>query len=252
MSKASNYTVAVVTSTIGRLLLEETIQSVMNQTYPAKHYVFVHGKEFWEKAKVILDKYPQVEALYLPNNNGADGYGMAPVFAMAGWVVSEDVVCYLDDDNWYEPNHIETAISLMGRKDLDWVFSLRQIVDFDGTHLVDDNCDSLGYYQNTGGVNLVDNSCFVVKTKYARNLGAAWYAKGVSDRSFLNALFTFKLLGGCTGLRTTNYRLSKDGSNTITKESIEQCNKIMEERYPDGFPWVKESHMKIGEINAGN
>jgi glycosyltransferase involved in cell wall biosynthesis len=239
--------VAVITSTIGRPLLEKTIQSVITQTYPARHYVFVHGKEFWDKAKLILDKYPKVEAVYLPNNNGNPNYGMAPVFAMAGWVVSEDVVCYLDDDNWYEPNHIKTAISLMERNNLDWVFSLRNIVDADGTNPLKDNCESLGYYLNAGEYNLVDNSCFVVKTMYARRFGYAWYIPLTSDRNYLTALLKNNLLGGCTGLHSVNYRLSKDGSNSITKEGIEYGNKLMKEKYPEGFPWEKESSIKRKE-----
>lgn len=240
-------TVAVVTSTIGRPLLEQTIQSVITQTRSARHYVFVHGEEFWIKSREILDKYPFVEAIYLPNNNGGNGYGMAPVFAMAGYVVSEDVICYLDDDNFYEPDHIENTVDLMERENLDWAYALRNIVDHDGKFLVQDNCDSIGYYQNSNDNNLVDNSCFVVKTEHARRLGAYWYTPTVSDKSFLYGLLINKLVGGTTGKHTVNYRLSKDGSGCITHESIAHFNKVMEELYQGDLPWLKESCMKLKE-----
>jgi glycosyltransferase involved in cell wall biosynthesis len=239
--------VAVVTSTIGRPVLEETIHSVITQTRQARHYVFVHGKEFWEKSKVILDKYPLVEAIYLPNNNGGYGYGMAPVYAMAGFVVSEDVICYLDDDNFYEPDHIERSVDFMEQRNLEWVFALRNIVDSEGKFLIQDNCDSIGYYPNSDNNNLVDNSCMVVKTKHARQLGAYWYVQIVSDKNFLAGLLVNKLTGGTTGKHTVNYRLSKDGSGCITHDSIIRCNKEMEEKYHGDLPWLKESCMTIKE-----
>ena len=233
--------IAVVTSTIGRPLLEETIQSVIAQTRQARHYVFVHGVEFWDKAKVILDKYPDVTALYLPNNNGGNGYGMAPVFAMAGWVVSEDVVCYLDDDNWYNSNHLETTVGLLEKHDLNWVFALRNIVDADGSFIMEDNCESLGYFPNAAGQHLVDNSCFVVKVEHARMLGVAWYTPQVSDRSFLNALLTHKLNAGTTGLHSVNYRISKDGSGGLSLKNMRICNDDAIKSNKGTLPWKQES-----------
>ncbi|CBW29743.1 glycosyl transferase [Haemophilus influenzae] len=45
------------TSTIGRPELSLAIKSVQNQTYPCKHYVFVDGNIFWDKAKSIFIEY---------------------------------------------------------------------------------------------------------------------------------------------------------------------------------------------------
>lgn len=53
----NNKTVAVVTSTIGHPELSLAIKSVQNQTYPCKHYVFIDGKIFWDKAKSIFIEY---------------------------------------------------------------------------------------------------------------------------------------------------------------------------------------------------
>ncbi|WP_116961862.1 PT domain-containing protein [Haemophilus influenzae] len=53
----NNKTVAVVTSTIGHPELSLAIKSVQNQTYPCKHYVFVDGNIFWDKAKSIFIEY---------------------------------------------------------------------------------------------------------------------------------------------------------------------------------------------------
>jgi hypothetical protein len=247
---------AVVTSTIGRPVLEEAIQSVITQTRSAKHYVFVHGKDYWEKSKTMLDKYPQVEAIYLPNNNGGngygeppvweesyqlyDGYGMAPVFALAPFVVSEKHICFLDDDNWFEPNHIETTVGLIDRRNLDWAFSLRNIVSAEGEFICTDDCESLGYFVNPGGFQVVDNSCMVVKTEIARKYGHQWYYPIVSDRMFLKALLKAELAGGCTGKATSNYRMSPDGSGVMSADAFKQNNSYQIAQNIEFF-WRKES-----------
>jgi hypothetical protein len=253
---------AVVTSTIGRPLLEETIHSVITQTRSAKHYVFVHGKEFWDKSTAILDKYPQVEAVYLPNNNGGNGYGgpavweesyqlyngygMAPVFALAPFVVSEKYICYLDDDNWFEPTHVESTVGLIEKYDLDWAYSLRNIVSAEGDFICVDDCESLGYFVNPDGFQVVDNSCMVVVTEVARKYGNQWYYPIVSDRMFLKALLKAKLAGGCTGKATSNYRMSPDGSGVMSIEAFKQNNNYQIDQNIE-FNWRKESVINLKE-----
>lgn len=231
--------VAVVTSTIGRDTLEETIHSVITQTYPAKHYVFVHGEEFKDKAKAILDNYPDVTAIYLPHNNGANGFGMAPVYAMAPYVIKEDVICYLDDDNFYEAHHVESCVYMIEQAQVDWVYALRNIVDADGKFICQDNCESLGLIKNSSGFNVVDNSCFVVRRELARYCASAWYNPVISDRKFLEALFNSEARCGCTGMFTVNYRMSKDGSGVMPVEAFIQQNQTQVAQYGTEFPWLK-------------
>jgi len=116
-------TVAVITSTIGRSHLERAILSVQKQTYPCKHYVFVDGEQFAKDAKQILDKYPHVIATYLPMNTGANGWTNSSINAIAPFLVKEDVICYLDDDNWYEANHVENSLKVLNETGADYVFA---------------------------------------------------------------------------------------------------------------------------------
>ncbi len=233
----SNPKIAVVTSTIGRPTLHETIASVINQTMPCRHYVFVHGKEHWSKAKEILDQYPNVEAVYLPNNNGANGYAMAPVFALAPFVVSEEVMCYVDDDNWIEPTHCSNALHLIENYHVDWAFSLRKIVDNQGQYLCEDDCESIGLFTNVYNTHLVDNTCYSLKTEVARKHAHTWYIPRVSDRTFLAELMRHQLPCACTGTSTANYRLSSDGSHSMNAEAFIRGNATMHELFPNGLPW---------------
>jgi hypothetical protein len=169
---------------------------------------------------------------------------MAPVFAAAPYIVDEDVMFFLDDDNWYEPDHIEGLVTLIEEQSLAWAYSLRKIVDDDGNWICDDNCESLGMHPNATGHYLVDNSCYAVRTAIARQHSHAWYVPVVSDRNFQRALMESKLLAGTTGKHTTNYRLSKDGSGGMSKEAFLNNNEYMQRKFGTSFPWLQKQIFK--------
>lgn len=236
--------VAVITSTRGRESIKEAHESIKNQTYPATHYVFAHGRDCWE----AVDKHMEgkdAQIVYLPRANGGGGYGMAPVFAMAGFCVNEDLVFYLDDDNWYEPDHIESLVKIIKDNDLDWAYSLRKIVDHDGQWICDDNCESLGAHPNSHNQHLVDNSCYAVKAEIARQYGHAWYYPVISDRMFFQALIDYKTTFGATGKHSVNYRLSKDGTGGMTKEKFFANNELNQRNYNNTSPWLLQSIFKV-------
>lgn len=229
--------VAVVTSTQGRSTITKAIQSVKDQTRKATHYVFIHGAEYSDKT--IPHLADDTVAVHLPRANGGGGYGMAPVFALAPFAISEDIICYLDDDNWYEPDHIESVVELIEAHKLGWAYSLRKIVDNEGNFICEDNCESLGMHVNSDNQYLVDNSCYVVRTDVARRHSHAWYVPIVSDRSFQAELMRAKHSTGTTGKHSVNYRLSKDGTGGMTAEKFLHNNELMERTRPD-FNWTRK------------
>jgi hypothetical protein len=230
--------IAVVTSTRGRPTIRQAIDSVKAQTRGARHYVFAHGKDCWDAVSANTEG-SDVDVVYLPVANGGGGYAMAPVYAAAPYLVGEDLIFYLDDDNLYDPDHIESITTLIEQHDLGWAYSLRKIVDNDGNWICDDNCESLGCYPNSHQQYLVDNSCYAVKTEYARKHSHAWYVPVVSDRSFQAALMRDKIKCGTTGRHSVSYRLSADGSGGMTKEKFLGNNEWMAQHRP-GFEWTKK------------
>ena len=229
--------VAVVTSTQGRSTITKAIQSVKDQTRKATHYVFIHGAEYSDKT--IPHLADDTVAVHLPRANGGGGYGMAPVFALAPFAITEDIICYLDDDNWYEPDHIESVVEMIEKHDLGWAYSLRKIVDNEGNFICDDNCESLGCTPNSANQYLVDNSCYVVRTDVARRHSHAWYVPIISDRSFQSELMRAKLPTGTTGKHSVNYRLSKDGTGGMTAEKFLGNNEWMKQNRPE-FKWTQK------------
>ena len=223
--------VAVVTSTQGRSTITKAIQSVKDQTRKATHYVFIHGAEYSDKT--IPHLADDTVAVHLPRANGGGGYGMAPVFALAPFAITEDIICYLDDDNWYEPDHIESLVEMIEKHDLGWAYSYRKIVDNEGNFICEDNCESLGMQLNSANHYLVDNSCYAVRTNVARRHSHAWYVPVVSDRSFQAELMRAGLSVGTTGKHSVNYRLSKDGTGGMTAEKFIDNNEWMKKHRPD-------------------
>jgi glycosyltransferase involved in cell wall biosynthesis len=229
--------VAVVTPTIASEHLVKCIDSVDKQTYEdIVHYIFIDGCQYEPKAREILVGSSKTRMIELEENVGKGWYGHR-VYAACSFLVNADVICYLDEDNFFEPNHIETVVKKL-QEGNDWVYSLRNIHDKEGKFLCEDNCESLGkwpVYFNPE-VHHIDTSCFAVRRDVAVRIGHAWYGQWGADRQFFGALKTHFPKYSCTNQYTTNYRL--DGNeNSVNEEFFIEGNKINSEKYQGNFPW---------------
>ena len=232
--------VAVITPTIGAKTLRKCIESVEAQTYDdIVHYVFIDGEEeYGDKIWNQLQGTTRTKTIRLQENVGKGWYGHR-VYAACGYLVNADVICYLDEDNWFEPNHVEKLVEKI-KKGADWAYSLRKIVDKEGAFVAEDNCESLGQwpiYFNKDAFH-IDTSAFMVKADIARKLGHAWYAQWGADRQFFNTLKQYHPNFSCSKEYSLCYRL--DGNpNSVTAEFFEKGNVENAKLYPDGFPWKK-------------
>ena len=229
--------VAVVTPTIASEHLKKCIDSVDKQTYEdIVHYIFIDGCQYEPKAREILVGASKTRMIELEENVGKGWYGHR-VYAACSFLVNADVICYLDEDNFFEPNHIETVVKKL-QEGNDWVYSLRNIHDKEGKFLCEDNCESLGkwpVYFNPE-VHHIDTSCFAVRRDVAVRIGHAWYGQWGADRQFFGALKNHFPKYSCTNQYTTNYRL--DGNeNSVNEEFFIEGNKINSEKYQGNFPW---------------
>ena len=229
--------VAVVTPTIASEHLAKCIDSVDKQTYEnIVHYIFIDGCQYEPKAREMLVGSSKTRMIELEENVGKGWYGHR-VYAACSFLVNADVICYLDEDNFFEPNHIETVVKKL-QEGNDWVYSLRNIHDKEGKFLCEDNCESLGkwpVYFNSE-VHHIDTSCFAVRRDVAVRIGHAWYGQWGADRQFFGALKNHFPKYSCTNQYTTNYRL--DGNeNSVNEEFFIEGNKINSEKYQGNFPW---------------
>lgn len=238
--------VAVVTPTIGSEHLSKCIESVQKQTHKdITHYIFCDGEEYVEKVKKHAGLYPNVKGIFLEENVGKGWYGHR-VYAACSFLVNADVICYLDEDNWYEPCHVEKLVKKL-ESGYDWVYSLRKIFNKDGDYICDDNCESLGkwpvYFNDS--VFHIDTSSFAVKRDVATRIGHAWYGQWGADRQFFGALKQYFPNFDCTNSYTSCYRL--DGNdNSVKEDFFIKGNKENEVKYNGDFPWKKNNLVTIG------
>ena len=229
--------VAVVTPTIASDLLEQCVSSVDNQTYKdLTHYIFIDGCQYEPKAREILVGSSKTRMIELEENVGKGWYGHR-VYAACSFLVNADIICYLDEDNWYEPNHVEELVKAI-ETGAQWAYSLRKIYDKHGNYICDDNCESLGkwpIYFNNDAYH-IDTSSFAVRRDVAVNIGHAWYGQWGADRQFFSNLKKFFPNFECTGEHSLCYRL--DGNaNSVTKDFFEDGNKYTKEKYQGNYPW---------------
>lgn len=240
-------TVTVITSTIGRPELRQCIESVRSQTYNVKHMVFVNGPKYHNSSKAILKYFPDIHCVYLPEETGAfngSNPTCASVFAAAPLLTNSDWVFFLNDDDFYDSNHIESIMNMVIINDLKWAYSLRKFVTKAGELICDDNWSSLGHWPIHNTVQyVVDNSCFAVSRELAIRYGLAWTAYPIlGDRYFLMALKESGEKAGCTGLSTVNYRIGT-GSAPDEPEAYLKCAEIARSSISngEGFPWRKQN-----------
>lgn len=220
--------VAVVTATTGRDSLKQCIESVRNQTVPCNHYVFCDGVPL---SADLISCLTHVNYLFLPVKTGGNGIMNGGIVAASAYLVTEDLICWLDDDNTFEPNHIEELIKAKENKP--YAYSLRKLVEPDGTFFDYDDFESLG--QHSG---FIDLNCYLMDRQLAVQIAPLWYKTTgelmVGDRFVYEALKQNNIPFGETGKYTVNYRLNpkRDLRPWFFKGNIENRAK-----YSGDLPW---------------
>lgn len=223
--------VMVITPTTGKDTLYKAIESVANQTVKTEHLVVVDGMDVWKK----LDGVWPLRCIHMtiPENVGGNGWYGHRVYAAMPLMVNADYILFLDEDNWFEPNHVETMIAKIKSKDLMWSYSLRKIVDERGQYVCDDDCEALGryptFYDHT--INFVDTNCYCFRREYLVNVAHAFYGQWGADRQFYQAVSKQLPAFGCTGETTVNYRARDDLLNMF-----KEGNEAMKKAYIN-LPW---------------
>jgi len=239
--------VTVITPTTGMDTLAQAIKSVSTQN--AEHIIVVDGVQFAEKTvKIVTDNaHPKLRIIIVPENTGNPQrhfnpeyngrfYGHRIYGAMAN-LVNTDHIMFLDEDNWYEPDHVASMVQLIENHNLEWAYSLRNVVDAQGKFICQDNCDSLGVYPNYKHIPFVDMNCYCFRTGVllkivdtfqvpSYNCDRALFKKAVASSS------DYDKFGG-TGRYTVSYRITKEGQ----ADWFIKGNEHMQQLYNGNYPW---------------
>lgn len=243
-------TISIVTPTTGAPELKQAVQSVLSQDHSdIEYYVFIDGKEREAKALSLLEELgprdPRLHTITLPHPTGLDGFNGHRIFGASSYLTRGDYIAFLDEDNWWDSNHLSSLYQLLVNHKLDWAYAMRKIVDSDGTFIVNDDCENLGIWKACiGDFRHVDTSCYLLKRADALSLSPIWYKQfrdpstHTPDAILCNKLVDYKTSFGTPGLYSLNYRIGGT-DRSVRVDFFQAGNKIMRERYPTGLPWTK-------------
>lgn len=131
--------------------LERCIQSVKNQTHISTHFLVSDGRpQDW------IDDVEGVRHIRL--GLAHRDYGNTPRAIGGMLAVSEnfDAVCFLDADNWYASEHVQSCVETALRTNADYVVAQRRLVRDDGSII------PIEYQEDKDGAH-VDTNCFFLQ-----------------------------------------------------------------------------------------
>jgi hypothetical protein len=153
---------------------------------------------------------------------------------------------YLDEDNWLEPNHVESLVNLLQDNPNAFACSLRKITDMDGNFICNDDCESLGNWKSIIDDYFVDVNCFFLPKRLALQLSPIWYRRARHpedqpevDRALTNVLRSNKIQCLVSGEYTVNYRAG-NRADSVQAQFFMRGNEIMNQKYNGDFPWRKK------------
>jgi glycosyltransferase involved in cell wall biosynthesis len=237
--------VAVIVPTIGSTKLTKALSSLHDQTYENMTIILVSDGIGPDDNPILKEfivnetKGKQVVPIWLPYNTGGDGYYGHRIYASIPHILNHDFILFLDEDNWYEPNHIDTIVqTFQDNPDAQFVHSLRNIYGENEDFICQDNCESLGSYPVWWNEmeHLVDTSTYGFRKDFIQKTCGLWHSKWGGDRRFLYSVKGTPF--ACTGKYTLNYRLDGN-SNSVNPEFFLEGNHAMSEKYQGVFPWAK-------------
>lgn len=195
--------VAVVMPSVLRPCIEAALVSVYRQTFRGRVQLMIgvdRAAGDRSHLEAVLARRPDnisAIVLELPYSTSIRHGGLHPATdggslrSMLSFMANSRYVAYLDDDNSWEPEHIEGVLRAVEGKV--WAYALRMLIDeTTGQALGVDRWDSVGVdagrFKAQGG--LVDPNCLVVdRIAAARAFGRWSEGPGVtSDRAFFAAI----------------------------------------------------------------
>jgi hypothetical protein len=237
-----NIDAIVITPTIGNPGLEDAMNSIRRQSFSSiLHLIVIDGEQYENSVYNIIKKVPsyQYKVITLPWNTGAEKFNGHRIFAALGYLINQKYVLFLDDDNWFDENHVSSLVALIEDKKLDWAYSMRKIFSSTKEFICLDNCESIGDWPPYSGMaSLVDTSCYCLKKEVLLKSGHAWMVRYLGDRTFFDVVKKAFPRFKTSALYSLNYTISD--SHMPNENFFLRGNRYMQEKYKHGVPWLKE------------
>ena len=230
----------VITPSIAKPSLVKAVESVENQTYSnLTHLVVVDGAQYMNHVGILpIQVHDRLFVTTTPYNTGANGFYGHRILAAYPHLVNHDYILFLDDDNWFDENHVRSLIDLCEEKNLDFTHSLRKVY-VNGKFLADDCCESIGRWPIawTKSDHLVDTSSYCFRREWLIQYCHLWHSGWGGDRRFFH-LVKETAKYDTTGLHTLHYELPDMNAAYGGKTDIfEEYNELMKQKNGGVYPW---------------
>ncbi len=207
--------------------------------YTVEHILVVDGPAHAEKAAQQLTAAGPPSNLTrhvvnLPFPTGINRYMGHKIYAGFSQLVSGIYVIFCDDDNFVEPDFIANYAA-MTPENKEWAYCFRNIVDYTGTHICKDACESLGHVSNVfydPNRRLIDTSCYCIRRDVIVKIAHVWNApldpNGVAP-DFLFPTILMKDFPNyhCTQKYSLNYMVNNRSAQSVSADLFLQGNKII-------------------------
>lgn len=240
--------ITIITPTTGNPHLAKAVQSVENQTYENIQYlVVVDGKHRVKNTHEVLSTIncKRYETIILPQATGYDQYNGHRIYGAMTYISEGQFLCFLDEDNWYEPNHVESLVEAVEGKT--WAYSLRKIIDQENNFICNDDCESLGKWKSVMNDNFVDVGCYLLPKLLALKFSPGWYrrARNPQEQPEVDRLLSHLLFSqipnehvDTNGQYTLNYRVASR-TDSVQAEFFQKGNEHMNKIMNGEYPWRK-------------
>lgn len=238
----------VITAHGGNPLLARCVESVAAQSHgPIQHLVVADGPHTWARARSVVDELAaqrRVDLIQLPYAIGKDRWNGHRIYAAASFIAEGEYVAFLDDDNAFTPEHIESCLEVC-RRGRSWSYSLRNIVDREHRFVCRDDCESLGRWPSILHPQdyLIDVNCYFLPRPLAVQIAPLWFRRFREpgqpevDRVICHALKRIAPAFDCSLRYTVNY-MAGNTPNSVQPEFFLRGNQEMLRRYGGQLPWA--------------
>jgi|SRR5206468_3950112 len=235
--------ITVVTATTGDPRVMQAIESVSAQSHKnIQHLVVLDNPHAPADIKAAI-RQQGVDMIELPYPTGKDRFNGHRIYGASAFLGKGDFFCFLDEDNWFDPDHIASLLDVVQRG-FSWAFSFRKIVDADGSFICNDDCESLGKWPAILGDEdfLVDTSCYFLPRPVAVQSSPIWYRKFRDphimdvDRALVAWLHKNTFNYDTSGRYSLNYRVGST-ANSVQREFFLEGNQRMLRKHQGKLPW---------------
>lgn len=177
--------------------LNKCIDSVLTQSLPCTHFLVLDG----EADLSSVTRHSRLKIITLPDSHHDYGDTPRAIGSISAFRQGFEAVAWLDCDNWFEPNHIESLLELQNKTKVSICASSRKLFEQNETFL--------GLCPESGK-NFIDTNCYLIMES-EKALCSLWWlmdedSHRIGDRILLNYLASRNIPVAESGLTTLCYR----------------------------------------------